>query len=247
MMRDPNEPWLDITGPDGEQMMIPLTKARLTIGRWPPPANDIALPDPLCLIKREGQCFLEQQGSYWYIGSDGTSRNPTRLSRGGSLCVVQGRVLLTDGSQIYIQGKRTESSDPLFWKCRFRDPEGTQPGQVAPYLAYEWRSHQLFRVVGGVSDVIHLSPHEDRLFQCLWTRNEEHHAPSLVSVADLMHAVWGEEALSHVPPELHRLVSSLREKIELEPDRPRFLCNVRGKGYVLDSFPLPEIPEEDTR
>ncbi|HEU5379059.1 MAG TPA: winged helix-turn-helix domain-containing protein [Ktedonobacteraceae bacterium] len=241
MMGNQIEPWLDVNGPDGEQMVIPLTKARLTIGRLPPPDNDIALPDPHRLIKREEQCFLERQGSYWYIGSDGSSRNPTLLSRGGSLCVVQGRVLLTDGSQIYIQGKRTENGDPLFWKCRFRDPEGTQPGRVAPYLAYEWRSHKLFRVVGGVSDMIHLSPREDRLFQYLWARNEEHHAPFLVSVPDLMRAVWGEEAPTHNLQELHKLVSSLHEKIEINPDKPRFLLNDPGKGYMLDAFPLPEI------
>src|SRR5581483_10959879 len=93
--------------------------------------------------------------------------------------LVQGNVLLTDANTIYIQGRQTEAGEPLFWKCRFRDPEGTQPGQVAPYLAYEWRSHKLFRVVGGVSEVIPLPPREDRLVRCLWAHNEEHHTPSV--------------------------------------------------------------------
>lgn len=244
---DPTEPFLEITGPDGEHMVAPLTKTRITIGR-DPSRNDIALqPDPQRLVSREEHCFFEQRGSYWYIGSNGSSRNPTLLSRGGSLSLVQGTMLLTDGSRIYIQGKLTETSEPLFWKCRFRDPEGTQPGQVAPYLAYEWRSHKLFRVVGGVSEAVHLPPREDRLIQCLWSRNEERHSPSVVSVSELMQAVWGEEALSHSSQELHKLVSFLREKIELDPEKPRFLQNDRGKGYVLDAFPLPEIDAEDTR
>lgn len=244
---DPKDPWLDITGPDGESIVFPLRKTRITIGRFPPPTNDLALqPDPQQLVSRESHCFVEQQGSYWYIGSNGSSRNPTLLSRGGSLCLVQGFMLLTDGSRIYIQARLTETGEPLFWKCRFRDPQGTQPGQVAPYLAYEQRSHRLFRVVGGVSEVIPLSRHQDRLFQCLWTNNEDQHGPSLVSVSELMHAVWGEKADTHIPSEIHRLVSQLHDKIEIDPEKPRFLCNSRGKGYILDAFPLPIIPDDDT-
>jgi len=246
-MSDPNDPWLEITGPEGECMVISLTKTRITLGRFPPPINDVALqPDPQHLVSREAHCFLEQQGSYWYIGSNGSARNPTLLSRGGSLCFVQSPMLLTDGCRIYIQGKLTETEEPLFWKCRFRDPHGTQPGQIAPYLAYEQHSHRLFRVVGGVSSVIPLSPLEDRLVQCLWRHNEELHAPSLVAIPELMDAVWGTEASTHAPPELHKLVSRLHEKIELDPDKPRFLCNSRGRGYTLNAFPLPEIPDEDT-
>jgi DNA-binding winged helix-turn-helix (wHTH) protein len=242
---DPTEPYIEILPPeDGEPMVVPLTKTRITMGR-DPSCNDIALqPDPQRLVSREEHCFFEQRGSYWYIGSNGSSRNPTLLSRGGGLCFVQSTVPLTDGNRIYIQGKLTETGEPLFWKCRFRDPQGTQPGQVAPYLAYEWRSHKLFRVVGGVSEVVHLPPREDRLMQCLWARNEENHSPSVVAVSELMQAVWGEEASSHSSSELHKLVSFIREKIELDPEKPRFLQNDRGKGYFLDAFPLPVIPEE---
>ena len=133
---DPKEPYLEIVPPaGGEPMVVPLTKPRIIIGR-DPAYNDVALhPDPHRLIKREGQCFLERQGTYWYVGNDG-SLNPTLLSRGGRLWHVQGKVLLTDGSRIYVQGGQTETGEPLFWKCRFHDPEGTQPGQMAPYLAY---------------------------------------------------------------------------------------------------------------
>ncbi|HEU5375943.1 MAG TPA: FHA domain-containing protein [Ktedonobacteraceae bacterium] len=243
-MSDAKESYLDITGPNGEQMEFPLGKDYITIGRLPPPVNDLALqPDPQRLVSREAHCVIEQQGSYWYVSANGSSRNPTFLSRGGSLCQVQSPTLLTDGSRIYIQGRFTETSEPLFWKCCFRDPQGTQPGQVAPYLAYEQRSHRLFRVVGGVNEVIQLSPHEDRLFQCLWTRNEEQHAPSLVSVPELRDAVWGTEASTHALPELHKLLSSLHKKIELDPEKPRFLRNSRGKGYLLNACPLPEIPD----
>lgn len=241
---NPTEPFLEITGPDGEHLVAPLTKTRITIGR-DPSRNDIALqPDPQRLVSREEHCFCEQRGSYWYIGSNGSSRNPTLLSRGGSLSLVQSTILLTDGSRIYIQGRLTEAGELLFWKCRFRDPEGTQPGQVASYLAYEWRSHKLFRVVGEVSEVIPLPPREDRLVRCLWARNEEHHAPSVVSAPELMQAVWGTEASTYASQDLHKLVSFIREKVEIDPEKPRFLQNDRGKGYVLDAFPLPEIKEE---
>lgn len=242
---DPTGPYLEIFPPaGGEPQVVSLTKVRITIGR-DPLYNDIALqPDTHRLVSREEHCFLEQQGTSWYVGSSGSKRNPTLLKREGTLYFVQNNVLLTDGSQIYIQGGRTETGEPLFWRCQFHDPEGTQPGQVIAYLAYEWRSHQLFRVMRGVSEAIHLSPREDRLFQCLWAHNEEFHAPSLVSITELMHAVWEKNASTHVSQELHQLISSLREKIELDPDKPRFLRNKPGQGYVLDAFPLPEIHEE---
>ncbi|MGH2507295.1 MAG: winged helix-turn-helix domain-containing protein [Ktedonobacteraceae bacterium] len=244
---DLTEPYLEILSPEGgEPVVVPLTKPRITIGR-DPSRNDVVLqPDPQRLVSRGEHCFLQEQGSYWYIGCSSSRRNPTFLKRGEDLCFVQNNVLLTDGNRIYIQGRRTATGSPVFWICQFRDPEGTQPGQVAPYLAYEWRNHKLFRVVGGVSDAIRLSPHEDQLFQCLWACNEEHHTPSLVPVAELMYAVWEKEAPTHSSQELHKLVSSLRKKIELDPGKPQFLRNEQGKGYILDAFPLPEIHEEVT-
>lgn len=241
---DLTKPYLEIIPPeDGEPRIVPLTKTRITIGR-DPSHNDIALqPDPQRLVSRQEHCFVELQGSCWSVGSNGSSRNPTLLRQGSGLCLVQNLVVLTDGMTIYIQGRLTETGEPLFWKCRFRDPEGTQSGHAVPYLAYEWSRHHLFRVVGGVSEVVHLSPREDRLLQCLWAHNEEHHAPSVVSVSDLMQAVWGEEASTHSSQELHKLVSSIREKMEIDPETPRFLQNDRGKGYVLTAFPLPEITD----
>lgn len=51
-----------------------------------------------------------------------------------------------------------------------------------------------------------------------------------------MKAVYSEdltEAQAGIDRRLERLVSRLREKIEADPDEPRYLVAVRGRGYRL--------------
>jgi hypothetical protein len=52
----------------------------------------------------------------------------------------------------------------------------------------------------------------------------------------VVEAVWGEEYIEEVDDaRIEKLVSRLRQKIELEPSNPRYLVTVRGRGYKLVS------------
>ncbi len=54
----------------------------------------------------------------------------------------------------------------------------------------------------------------------------------------IVEAVWGEDYIEEVDDaRIEKLVSRLRQKIELDPSNPRYLVTVRGRGYRLLSRP----------
>ncbi len=81
-----------------------------------------------------------------------------------------------------------------------------------------------------------LTPVEFRLLLCLAAQ-----AGTLVGYRTLVHAAQGhdldaQEASDLVKPHIR----NLRQKLETDPAQPRYILNVRGKGYMLN--PLPEDP-----
>ncbi len=54
----------------------------------------------------------------------------------------------------------------------------------------------------------------------------------------VVEAVWGEDYIDEVDDaRIEKLVSRLRQKIEVDPTNPRYLITVRGRGYRLLSTP----------
>jgi DNA-binding response OmpR family regulator len=52
----------------------------------------------------------------------------------------------------------------------------------------------------------------------------------------IVESVWGESYIDEVDDaRIEKLVSRLRHKIEPEPDEPRYLMTIRGRGYKLVS------------
>jgi len=52
----------------------------------------------------------------------------------------------------------------------------------------------------------------------------------------IVESVWGEDYIDEVDDaRIEKLVSRLRHKIEPNPDEPRYLITVRGRGYKLAS------------
>ena len=51
---------------------------------------------------------------------------------------------------------------------------------------------------------------------------------------DLLGAVWGSSADRQQPSTVTEHVRRLRQKVEVDPDRPRWLRTVRGVGYRFD-------------
>jgi DNA-binding response OmpR family regulator len=78
-------------------------------------------------------------------------------------------------------------------------------------------------------ELVWLTPLEHRLLHYLMM-----HAGRPVSAEQLLEDIW-EYAPGTGDPKLVRVhVANLRSKIELEPDSPQYIRNVRGRGYMID-------------
>ena len=61
----PDLPYLEITGPEGQQLTCELSKERLSTGRLTD-LNDIAIePDPQQLVTRMAHCSIERLAGAW--------------------------------------------------------------------------------------------------------------------------------------------------------------------------------------
>ncbi|PDW00431.1 response regulator transcription factor [Candidatus Chloroploca asiatica] len=82
-------------------------------------------------------------------------------------------------------------------------------------------------MLGGRS--LNLTPTEFRLLLCL-----AEHAGQMLSYTQLVRCAQGYEANDMEAGELIKPhIHHLRQKIEPDPSAPRYLLNVRGKGYIL--------------
>ena len=229
-------PFLDVSGPDGQQFLVELTKDRITIGRFEQ-LNDIGLePDPQKLITRKVHCTVERDADGWWVVDNG-SVNRTFVRRGLVLELVQGRTLLTEGNSICILGRLAETGEPLYWELTFSDPLGTRPARQAPsvaYLEYDWIQAKLFRVDGSSRQEIHnLSPQEHKLIRYMDQRNRANgNVPVMCDYEELMTAIWGEEP-HHIELEVSHLIYELRKKLEPDPKKVKFIETVKGFGYRL--------------
>jgi len=90
------------------------------------------------------------------------------------------------------------------------------------------------RMARGPTGTIHLTPTEYRVLECL-TRN----AGLIVTQEQIIREVWGPERTSDTR-NLRVVVRSLRQKLEPDPPRPRYLLTESGVGYRMRVDP----PEE---
>jgi DNA-binding response OmpR family regulator len=58
------------------------------------------------------------------------------------------------------------------------------------------------------------------------------HSPEVVSRDQIMDRVWGDE-YDPSPRTIDNFILKLRQKIELDPARPKHLLTVHGAGYKL--------------
>ena len=81
------------------------------------------------------------------------------------------------------------------------------------------------RKVTRASEVVHLSPTEWRMLELLLR-----HPGHLVSQGEILRTVWGP-AYGTETQYLRRFMNKLRNKLEVEPEKPRFLLTEPGMGY----------------
>jgi len=83
------------------------------------------------------------------------------------------------------------------------------------------------RTADGPDGPVHLTPLEYRLLECL-TRS----AGMIVTQKQLIREVWGPERVSDARG-LRSYIKFLRQKLEPDPSRPRYLVTESGLGYRL--------------
>ena len=81
-------------------------------------------------------------------------------------------------------------------------------------------------------EALTLTPTEFKLLVTLM-----HHAGDVVSPKDLVKEVWGAQYASEIG-HVRRYVWHLRQKIEPDPENPRYIHNDRGFGYRFDPQPV---------
>ena len=85
------------------------------------------------------------------------------------------------------------------------------------------------REARGPAGEIHLTPLEYRVIECL-----ARHLGSIVMQRQLIREVWGPERLDD-SRSLRVCIKNLREKLERDPQKPRYLLTETGLGYRLRS------------
>lgn len=177
-----DSPYLELISPEGEEQTIWLKDIlasqpdpnRITIGRHTD--NAIVLPDPYKKISRS-HCYLERKSGRWWLVDEGSQNGTFIQYPNGEYELdvrTDGIVPLKDSSIILILGKLQDSTQPVFWKITFRDPEVTevvQKYEVESILEYNLTQEKLFRFDGKYREELKLRPKEKILIDYMAQKN----------------------------------------------------------------------------
>lgn len=94
------------------------------------------------------------------------------------------------------------------------------------FVTEHWSLDQALREVRVGGEVVHLTPNEFKLLQVLVK-----HAGRVVTHPQLLREVWGTAAAQ--PHYVRVYMAQLRQKLEPDPARPRYLLTEPGVGYRL--------------
>lgn len=107
------------------------------------------------------------------------------------------------------------------------DQESSGAGRTLTVGALQLDTWRHVATLSG--NVLSLTPTEFRLLLCL-----AEHAGTMQSYAQLVRCTQGYEASELEASELIKPhIHHLRQKLEPDPSSPRYILNVRGKGYLL--------------
>ena len=111
-----------------------------------------------------------------------------------------------------------------------RPPERRGPMRYEDgHLAFDLAQRQ----VSVQGQPVKLTPTEYNLFECL-VRNADH----LRTPQQILECVWGPEYVDSVEY-VHVYVHRLRQKLEPDPQNPRYLLNMSGSGYLFRMLDAP--------
>jgi hypothetical protein len=230
-------PLLTIESPNNHIRTIQLNKSKLIIGRLKN-RNDISLePDPHKLVTRYMHCSIEYEiNSFWII--DNASKNGTFIQQNEQIKKVYGKEKLNNNDTILILGGIDSDGMPKYWKLIFIDPHATENIKnifQQDYLDYEWAQAKLFVYEKKQKkEIAGLTPQEHKLIRFMQQKNyNNRNNPVMCSFEDIMEAVWDERKSTRTKNDVNHLIAGLRKKVEVNPDEPKYIINVRGLGYRL--------------
>ena len=109
-----------------------------------------------------------------------------------------------------------------------RVAQAARGSETPPILALEdVRVDLTRREASGAQGAIRLTPLEYRVLECL-----AHQSGLIVTTRRLLRGAWGPERVGESGA-LRVCIKSLRDKLEPDPRRPRFIVTEAGVGYRL--------------
>jgi len=109
-----------------------------------------------------------------------------------------------------------------------RAPGGPLDPEADYLVVGHLRLHSTRSEVQVVERLVQLRPVEHRLLHYLMMQ-----AGQPVSTEQLLEDVWGYPPGTGDPQLVRVHIANLRAKIEPQPDAPRYIRNVRGRGYLI--------------
>lgn len=203
---------LVVKDPSGRERVVPLDRDVITLGR-----------DLSCTIRLDSP-YVSRQHARIEL-HDGNLVLVDLGSRNGSLvngARVEGSVGLHAGDVVTIADTTIEclGEGPLDGTTRtFMAPKREPPADL---LRVDAQAHQVW--VGDSQHERRLSAQEFELLRYLYE-----HRDRVCTRQELGDAIWG--AGNWDPNMLHRLVHRLKEKVEPNPEKPRYVQTVPWVGY----------------
>jgi pSer/pThr/pTyr-binding forkhead associated (FHA) protein len=211
-------PKLIINRPDGGYTEFEWDKPVLSIGR--DSSNDLIIDHPLA-SRRHARLERDEAG---FAIRDLDSTNGTYVNQER----ITGLCHLHNQDQVVI-------ADTII---TFQDPEATVKGIVPPEVLRRLRPDEELRVDSRAKEVYvkgalldpPLTVKEFQLLELLYN-----HKGQVISKDEIARTVWDYEVFDYNA--IDALVYRLRQRIEPNPNGPRYLMTQRGFGYKLITTP----------
>ena len=195
---------------------------RLIAQTWPNAGHEFVLVKDVVLLGRSDPCDI-------VIADPLVSRRHSQISCDGSYCTIED-LSSTNGTFVNDQrltqprvlrsGDRVRVADSVLL---FNDPQATLTGVKLPALLLE-PPHRVYLNRKAVE----LSGKEFTLLAFL-----SDHADQICGKRDIAAAVWPDYDGEVFDYQIEGLIKRLRLKIEADPDDPKLIVTVRGRGYRL--------------
>ena len=195
---------------------------RLIVQTGPDSGHEYVLVKEVAVLGRHEQCDI-------VIVDPLVSRRHSQITCDGSYCTIED-LASTNGTFVNDQrltqprvlrsGDRVRVADCVLI---YNDPQATLTGLQLPALLIEPPNRVYVN-----RKAVELSSKEFALLAFL-----DDHVEQICSKADIAAAVWPDYGGEVFDYQIESLVKRLRQKIEADPDNPKLVVTLRGRGYRL--------------